>query len=122
VNKSSSFRLKTQSRNDAQLTIEVSSKLEVSLIGSAPNIWKRYIQGKIAQSVEGRKLAAAFKVSQSPSSVTDNYQCFDTKRLQSVDLDGFVLFAMANAKHSMSLESTSRPVDHQGQARSLSFE
>jgi hypothetical protein len=84
----------------------VSRKLEVGLIGSTPNIWKCYIQGEIDQSVERRRLVAAVKVCQSSNSVIDIYQCFDTKRFKTVDLDGFVLFAMTNAEHSISLRPT----------------
>jgi hypothetical protein len=93
----------------------VSSKLEVGLIGSTPNIWKCYIQGEIDQSVERRRLVAAVKVCQSSNSVIDIYQCFDTRRLQTVDLDGFVLFAMTNAEHSISLRPTllGSPKKHQ---------
>jgi hypothetical protein len=84
----------------------VSGKLEVGLIGSAPNIWQCYIQGEIHQSAEGRKLIAAFKVSQSSNSVLDNHQCLYTSRFKAVDLDRYELFAMTNAGHSISLRPT----------------
>jgi hypothetical protein len=58
--------------------------------------------------------------------VTDNYQGFDTRRFKTIDLDGFVLFAMIDAEHSISLESTplGSPKKHQLRpgAQSLSSE